>query len=282
MIQSVHAEKWHACGNDFILVSADLDDSDALSLLARRVCKTHTGIGADGIVAYDCLSTELRCRIFNLDGSEAQISGNGVRCLAGLLRRNFPGEGVFRIHSRAGLKTLTYLREDTAGALWFRADMGQPSFAVKDLPALLDVTEALPHPLQAAGRTVEGNLVSVGNPHCVVFVSDLGAEDWAVLGAALERHPVFPERSNVEFVRPAGPHEIDVRMWERGVGRTSSSGTGSCASAVASIRTGRVGSPVLVRTEAGALTVEWTPGSPMFLEGPAVAVWSGVVTHGTS
>ena len=274
----LHAEKWHACGNDFILLSADLEDSAGLSRLSQAICRAHTGIGADGIVAYDSLSAELRCRIFNLDGSEAQISGNGVRCLAGLLRRNFPGERLFKIHSRAGLKTLSYLREDDAGALWFRADMGQPSFAVSDLPARLDAGEALPCPLQAAGRTVQAHLVSVGNPHCVVFVPDLEAEDWSVLGAALERHSVFPERTNVEFVRPAGPDAIDVRMWERGVGRTSSSGTGSCASAVVSIRTGRARSPVKVRTEAGELNLEWTTGSSMFLEGPAVAVWTGEIS----
>ena len=270
----IHSEKWHACGNDFILLTHDLAGGEELSKLAVAICRPHEGVGADGIVAFDAISVETGCRIFNLDGSEAEISGNGIRCLAGFLKRNLPGEGIFRIRSKAGLRTLHFLNEE-CGALRFRADMGEPSFAPSSLPANIDQPEALPHKLQISGRTIDMNLVSVGNPHCVVFVTDLNSEDWSRLGALLEQHPLFPRRTNVEFVRPTDPHTVEVRMWERGVGRTSSSGTGSCAAAVVSVKTGRVQSPVTVRTEKGELSVAWRPGERIFLDGPAIPVWAG-------
>ena len=159
--------------------------------------------------------------------------------------------------------------------LWFRADMGLPSFDPAALPAALDDESGPPFSLDLNGETVQVHLVSVGNPHCVVFLPGLRPEEWTRFGPGLERHRAFPQRSNVEFVSVLDRHNIEVRMWERGVGRTCSSGTGSCASAAASIRAGLAQSPVRVHTEKGVLTVEWEPGGNVYIEGPAAQVWKG-------
>ncbi|HEV8130391.1 MAG TPA: diaminopimelate epimerase [Acidobacteriota bacterium] len=271
---NIHAEKWHAYGNDFILVSDDLSDQSRLSRLAQSICKRHEGVGADGLVGFDRLATDARCRIFNMDGSEAEISGNGVRCLAGFLKRELPQENVFLIHSGAGVRMLTFLREELGG-FWFRADMGDPRFDPAALPAAVQGETALRHPIRVDEVTVEVNLVSLGNPHCVVFVPEFRQEEWAQLGSQLESHPIFPRRTNVEFVRVVDRHNIELRIWERGVGKTFSSGTCSCASAAVSIRAKLADSPVHVHNEKGTLTVEWRHGEHIFIEGPAMPVWKG-------
>ncbi|MBI3939384.1 MAG: diaminopimelate epimerase [Acidobacteria bacterium] len=270
---NVPSEKWHACGNDFVLLQHDLSDQPEMSRLAQAICDRHEGVGSDGMVAYDSIAAAARCRIFNSDGSEAEISGNGVRCLAGLLKKSLPRENTFKIDSAAGLKTLTFLRE-MPPALWFRADMGQPDFRPSALPALVEGDDALPVRLGLERDEVFVYLVSMGNPHCVLFSPELPA-DWGRLGGELERHRAFPRRTNVEFVRVMDRHNIEVRIWERGVGKTFSSGTGSCASAVVAIQTAQAQSPVRIHTEKGELLVEWRPGQSVFIEGPAVPVWRG-------
>lgn len=270
----IKAEKWHAYGNDFILVLNDLSVAEQLSYLARVICERHQGVGADGIVAYDGVGAHVGCRIFNRDGSEAEISGNGIRCLAGLLRQKLPQEDVFTIRCGAGVKTLTFLRPEPP-ALWFRADMGEPNFNPASLPANVQGSVALAYPLPVGGDKVEVNLVSVGNPHCVVFLPEARFQEWSRLGPQLESHRIFPRRANVEFVRVLDRHNIEVQMWERGVGKTFSSGTGACAAAVVSLRTGVADNPLRVHTAKGQMGVDWQTGQGVFLEGPAVPVWRG-------
>ncbi|MBI4456811.1 MAG: diaminopimelate epimerase [Acidobacteria bacterium] len=270
----IQAEKWQAYGNDFVLLPHSLSDQERMSQLARSICDRREGVGADGMVAYDRIHTEVGCRIFNMDGSEAEISGNGIRCLAGLLKQNFTEESVFKIHCGAGTKTLTFLRAEPP-ALWFRANMGLPDFDPKALPAIAPGKVALPQPLAIDDRQIDVHLVSLGNPHCVVFLTELLSQEWTCLGSKLESHPIFPRRANVEFVRVADRHNIEVRMWERGVGHTFSSGTGSCASAVVSIQMGLTESPLRVHTEKGELRVQWRPGQDVLIDGPAVPVWRG-------
>jgi len=269
----VHAEKWHAFGNDFILVGHQLDDQAGLSRMAQALCNRHEGVGADGLVCFDRIEADTRCRIFNMDGSEAEISGNGVRCLAGFLKRKLPSEQTFRIRSMAGLKVLTFLREDPP-LLWFRGDMGKPDFRPAALPASIDGESALAYPIIVDSCKLEINLVSIGNPHCVLFVSEFESQDWMRLGQQLESHPLFPRRTNVEFVRVIDPHNIEIRIWERGVGKTFSSGTCSCASAAISIQKGQAKAPVQVHNEKGVLTVDWQ-GDDIFVEGPTAPVWKG-------
>ncbi|HEY3128114.1 MAG TPA: diaminopimelate epimerase [Acidobacteriota bacterium] len=270
----IQAEKWHAFGNDFILIDHPLEDQAGLSCLARALCNRHEGVGADGLVCFDRVEGDTRCRIFNMDGSEAEISGNGVRCLAGFLKRKLPSEQTFKIHSMAGLKVLTFLREDPP-LLWFRANMGKPDFRPAALPADIDGESAQRYPIIIDGCKLEINLVSLGNPHCVLFVSEFEWQDWMRLGQQLESHPLFPRRTNVEFVRVIDPHNIGIRIWERGVGKTFSSGTCSCASAAVSIQDGQARSPVQVHNEKGVLTVDWRPGDDIFVEGPTAPVWKG-------
>ncbi|HEY2931093.1 MAG TPA: diaminopimelate epimerase [Acidobacteriota bacterium] len=270
----ISAEKWQAYGNDYIVVAGDLEQPVHLSSLAVAICDRHQGAGADGIVAYDRVSASVHCRIFNPDGSEAEMSGNGLRCLAGFLKERLPAEKVFLLNTTVGVRTLTFLREEEP-SLWFRADMGQPDFNPAALPAEVEGETALRYPVHVGGGKIEVNLVSLGNPHCVVILPDLFPEEWPLLGPKLESHQIFPRRTNVEFVKVLNSHSIEVRIWERGVGKTFSSGTGSSASAAVAIRLDLAKSPVRVYTERGELTVEWEPGQSIFLEGPTIKVWSG-------
>ncbi len=270
----IHVEKWHAFGNDFILFNHELNDQARLSRLAQSLCNRHEGVGADGLVCFDRTNADTRCRIFNMDGSEAEISGNGVRCLAGYLKLRLPKEQTFRVHSAGGLKVLTFLREEPP-LLWFRADMGKPDFRPAALPATIDAEKAISHPITVDDCKLEVNLVSLGNPHCVLFLPSFDAHDWMSLGRRLEWHPIFPRRTNVEFVRVIDRHNIEIRIWERGVGKTFSSGTCSCASAAMSIQTDQAEAPVRVHNEKGILTVDWKPGENIFVEGPAAPVWQG-------
>jgi diaminopimelate epimerase len=250
--------KAHGAGNDFLLSWTDRVPSGDLASLARTICNRHTGIGADGWI----LVRDTTIRLFNADGSEAEISGNGTRCAAALLLDSGRAQGDLTIITGAGPKHLRLI--DRIGRRFlFEMDMGQPVFHQDQV--------RFPLPLRAAAQEV--TILDVGNPQCVVFV-DRFPPDWEALGAEIEAHPHFPKRTNVSFVRPVDQRTIEARFYERGAGVTLSSGTGSTGAAVAAILRKVAVSPVRVLASGGEpLDLRWD--NSVYLTGPAEIVGSG-------
>lgn len=249
--------KFSACGNDFLIVEG-ADATGDLAELTRRMCERHNGVGADGVEwLFSDPKADVRVRLYNNDGSEAEISGNGTRCVAAELCSRM-GKTEVAIRTGAGVKTCRLVRRQ--GALFeFEAAMGQPEVGGQIAIETMWV------------RAV-GTRVSMGNPHFVIFV-DRFSDQWQREGALIQTQPHFPQGTNVEFVVVRGPNEIDIRLFERGVGVTQSSGTGSCAAAAAAIAAKKVSSPVQVVAPGGTQTVRWD--EQMYLTGPATLICRG-------
>jgi diaminopimelate epimerase len=249
--------KASACGNDFLIIDAAHAPID-VAAISRRLCERHNGVGADGVEwLFPDTEADVFARLFNADGSEAEISGNGTRCVAAELCARTGKEQVI-VRTGAGLK-ICRLTGRRGATFEFEADMGQP---VVGEPVSIDTTSPL----------ARGAEVSMGNPHFVIFV-DTFPEGWQRDASVIGAQPRFPQGTNVEYVVVRGPNEIEIRLFERGVGETESSGTGSCASAVAAIASGRVSSPVAVIAPGGAQTVRWD--KHVYLTGPATLICRG-------
>lgn len=261
----VHVFKGHAYGNDFLLVpESDASGRDPAAL-ARAMCHRHTGIGADGLILYTVLPDRVRMRLHNADGSVSELSGNGVRCLAAYaLQRDLVREvpaaiGEVRIETAVGLKSLHLVQRK--GDRWtFRTAMGVPT-GIRRLE------------IEAAGQKVAVVALSVGNPQCIVL-GRLDERQLHTLGPALEHHGAFPDRTNVEFVEVQNTKRIRILIWERGVGPTSASGTGACASAVAAMTYGGVERDVEVESPGGVQRVEWREDG-LYLTGWAEILFEG-------
>jgi diaminopimelate epimerase len=254
--------KAHAYGNDFLYVrDADVEGA-ALDGLAREMCDRHAGIGADGLIVYSATAADARMRLFNADGSRAEVSGNGVRALAALiLQADARLEAVAAIHTEAGVKHLSRLGREGARQT-FRASMGIPR----------DVRKILP--IEVAGEPVQPILLNMGNPQCVLVGPLPDERRFLRLGAALERHEMFPDGTNVEFAEVEAPDRVRILIWERGVGPTSSSGTGSCAALVAAASFGGAAHEADVVAPGGAQRVEWLADA-VYLTG-----WAEVIAEG--
>ncbi len=266
--------KASACGNDFLIVegrapvlsaaegsSPVLDVAAAssdLSILTRRLCDRHNGVGADGVEwLFPDSQAAVHARLFNADGSEAEISGNGTRCVAAYLYSR-EGMSELAIRTGAGVKTCRLISHQ-GNTFEFEADMGEPI-----------VGEQLA--IETMWVRAVGTRVSMGNPHFVIFVDNF-PEGWQRQAALIGTQPHFPQGTNVEYVRVRSANEIEIRLFERGVGETESSGTGSCASAVAAIAGGRASSPLKVVAPGGAQTVRWD--QHVYLTGPATLICRG-------
>jgi diaminopimelate epimerase len=293
--------KLHGLGNDFIVTSWTMIDRDSrqnaktmpphgkawktrsLARLAKAICHRHTGVGADGFLLVSPARSpkhDARVQFFNADGSEAEMSGNGIRCAAACLREYDPRKRSLKIATLAGIKELECLKEER-GRWVFRVAMGHPILEPKKIPirARNVSSPVLGYPISTAQGKLRATITSMGNPHCSLFVPDFEQVDWKAIGRELEVHPHFPNRTNVEFVKVISRREIEVRFWERGVGQTASSGTGSCAAAVASILNGYTGRRVRVKTMAGRLEIDWPEGGSVRLTGPAQRIASGVYEY---
>lgn len=242
--QLIHTD---AHGNDFLLINVDAadlaPDTDRVAL-ARRLCQRSPGPGADGLIFFSLGAGSTRMQLRNADGSYSEVSGNGVRCLAAWIaeRQNLPDGAEITIETDAGPRVLTLLERD-GRRFRFRAAMGSPS---KIRRLLLDVN----------GEPVDVATLNVGNPQCIVL-DRCNVESLERLGGAIAVHPRFPEGTNVEFLRVHGPAQLSILIWERGVGPTASSGTGTCASAVAAACFAGAGRDVLVTAPGGTQRVEW-------------------------
>ncbi len=249
--------KASACGNDFLIVEGAQVSGD-LNALTRRLCDRHNGVGADGVEwLFPDVEADVRARLINADGSEAEISGNGTRCVAAEISSR-TGKSQIVIRTGAGIKTC-HLVGRQGSTLEFETEMGSPV-----------VGEQLA--IKTDGLSALGTRISTGNPHFVIFVEKF-QEGWQGQAARIQRQPQFPQGTNVEYVRVCGRNEIEIRLYERGVGETQSSGTGSCASAVAAIASQRVVSPVTVVAPGGSQTVRWE--NQVYLRGPATLVCRG-------
>jgi len=274
--------KLHGLGNDFLIVppGGGLDPAAAAGL-ARRICDRHTGVGADGLILLSLEKSEpaeVAFRVFNADGSEAEISGNGLRCATGYLAWCGAVKSPrVLFHTAAGERPGEVLSAQ-GPRFEVRIGLGAPHLAARDIPFDdgQDLGRVLDYPLFVIKKTLAVTCVSMGNPHCSLFFDALPSRgEWRGIGAEIETHPFFPRRTNVEFIRVLGRNEIEVRFWERGVGETLASGTGSAAAAVAAILKGLADRDVTVRTAIGSLRVEWPEGGEVLQTGPAEVVFSG-------
>jgi diaminopimelate epimerase len=249
--------KASACGNDFLMVEGAHASGD-LGALSRRLCDRHRGVGADGVEwLFPDPEADVSARLFNRDGSEAELSGNGTRCVAAeICSRQNKTQVVVR--TAAGLKTCR-LAGRHGSTFEFEVDMGQPEVGG-------------PLSIETIGVPAVGTRISMGNPHFVIFAENF-QDDWQKQAARIGAHPQFPQGTNVEYVVLRGANEIEIRLFERGVGETESSGTGSCASAVAAIASARVASPVTVIAPGGSQTVRWE--NQVYLRGPATLICRG-------
>jgi diaminopimelate epimerase len=253
----VRFAKAHGLGNDFILVPGEETPADP-SALVRRLCDRHEGIGGDGVLLYRLEGSRVHMRLINADGSDGEMSGNGARCLAAYVVHRGWMPPVHVVQATPGPRPVEVTALSTT-RYRVLTDLGPAILSSGDIPVSLPALEPVVNvPIDVAGGTVRITATSLGNPHCAVFMETPPDDTLlAALGAPLERHPLFPKRTNVEFVQAVSLHELRVRFWERGVGYTRASGTGAASAAVAAILNGKAQSPVRVVCDGGALDVEW-------------------------
>ncbi len=273
--------KYHGLGNDFILID-NRSSHDPLITPAQAavLCDRHFGIGADGVI-FALPGTEgcdYTMRIFNSDSSESEMCGNGIRCMAKFVA-DLEGKTqpfTYTIQTLAGVMKPELLADGN-----ITVDMGLPHLLAEEIPTTLgDVgTKVVEVPLGVAGRSWLATCVSMGNPHCVVFVDDVQSIDLRAIGPQFENHPVFPQRTNVEFIEVVAPNYLKMRVWERGVGATLACGTGACATVVAGVLTGKSNRACTVELPGGCLQITWSEESGhLQMIGPAQAVFTGSVT----
>lgn len=276
--------KFHGYGNDYIVCQAtEIKVAAVLPAFVRRVCDRHYGAGADGIATVarldDAGAADFALCIFNPDGSEAAMSGNGSRAAAAFLYH----EGLWtapelRLQTRAGIKLYQLIAQDERGHYRFAAEIGTPRFASIAIPLLTDepLARVVNYSLDlGGGETVAVTALEMCNPNCCVLVADFAAVDWRRWGRIIEAHPRFPARTNVEFIRVLDRENVEARVWERGVGETLSSGTGACAVAVAACLNELTDRRVSVHMPGGRLEVEWRADGEVVLTGAAEAVYRG-------
>lgn len=264
-------------GNDFVVVDAYRQElPEDLGSLAQKVCHRQFGIGADGLVlVLPSEKAAVKMRIFNADGSEPEMCGNGIRCLAkyvyesGLCPRT-----EFTVETLAGVLRPELMLEK-GRITGVKVDMGEPRLSPDRIPVLFAGDKVVGQPLEVQGEKYVVTAVSMGNPHCLIFVDDVSQTPVKSLGPLIEVHPLFPAKINVEFVEIVNKKEVKMRVWERGAGETLACGTGACATVVACALNGKTDREITVHLLGGDLILEWAPNNHVFMTGPAEAVFEG-------
>ncbi|KGF73320.1 diaminopimelate epimerase [Neosynechococcus sphagnicola sy1] len=273
--------KYHGLGNDFILIDNRHSPEPSLTpAQAIEWCDRHFGIGADGVIFAlpGQIDSDYTMRIFNSDGSEPEMCGNGIRCLAQFLSTLEGKQG--------NVQVLSYRIQTLAGVIipqihpqgQVTVDMGTPRLLAAEIPTTLVAADqkVTDQPLQVADQIWQVTCVSMGNPHCIVFVDDVAAIPLEILGPEFEHHPVFPQRTNMEFIQVVGLDLLKMRVWERGAGVTLACGTGACAAVVAAVLTGRCDRRATVELPGGSLEIEWSLADQhVYMTGPAQLVFTG-------
>ena len=280
--------KMHGLGNDFVVLrQRDLPKNIAIEKLAATLCDRHFGVGADGLIVVslpdDPKTADLKFIYLNSDGSWAEMCCNGIRCFALYAKNNgYLKSNTFKAETRAGLLTLTIHNDDTV-----TVNMGAPILEAQKIPfvsnnGLSENAVVKDYPIAVLGQQVPVTLVSMGNPHCLIFQNDLEKPlDPAQFGPAIETHPNFPKKTNVEFLEVVNDHTLKATVWERGCGFTLACGTGACASAVGAMLLGKITAPkVDVILPGGTLLIEWSQqeNAPVMMTGPATTVFTGNFT----
>lgn len=254
--------KMHGLGNDFVVIDARIHAVEMTRARAHAISDRHKGIGCDQLILLEPSDiADVRMRIFNADGNEVEACGNATRCVALLLEKP------------ARIETMAGILETFPGQQGASVTLNPPLFDWEFIPLAMPMdTMDMPVGWDGLERPMA---VNVGNPHVIFFVEDCDAIDLETLGPLIEHDPLFPERINVNVATVDGPHDLRLRVWERGVGLTKACGTGACATAVAAIRSGRASAPVNVTLPGGALTIDWAEGGAIRMEGPATHVFTG-------
>ncbi len=270
--------KVHGLGNDFILVDAianplTVDPAE----LAIKVCDRHLGIGADGLVLIlPSTVADVRMRIFNPDGSEPEMCGNVIRCFAKyVFERGIVSQPRINVETLAGIR-IPEVRVENGQVTAVRVDMGEPQLKPSQVPVNVTGEQAVAVPLEVNGARVEFTAVSMGNPHCVIFVPEASQAPLTTIGPVMENHQLFPQRTNVEFVQVANRRDVIMRVWERGAGVTMACGTGACAVGVAGVLNGYTDRLITVHLDGGDLEIEWSAeNNHVYMTGPAAIVFEG-------
>lgn len=272
--------KYQGLGNDFILLDNRQQGEPLVTAeQAVTLCDRHFGIGADGVIFAlpGTDGSDYTMRIYNSDGSEPEMCGNGIRCMARFLDQLEGGnpEGkTYAIHTLAGT-----IRPRLEAKNQVRVDMGEPILTASDIPTTLADADgkSVNQPLEVAGKSWTVTCVSMGNPHCITFVDDVAAIPLATIGSDFETHPAFPQKINTEFIEVVRPDYIKMRVWERGAGITLACGTGACASVVAGVLTGNCDRRCTVELPGGCLEIEWSEAdNHIYMTGPAEISFQGV------
>lgn len=268
--------KVHGAGNDFVLIDARQAPHLAYTAMAPLLCHRQTGVGADGLLlVMPSGSADIAMRIINLDGSEADMCGNGIRAFAKYVyTRGIVKTPVFSVETKAGIMYPEILPGEDGNV---KVNMGKPLFQSADIPVAGEGT-CLHRTLEAAGRTFTFSSVNTGVPHTVVPVDDLDDFELHKYGPAIEHHPFFPARTNVCFYRMLDKQNVQMRVWERGAGPTLACGTGCCATAVVLAKNGLAARSVYVHLALGVLHIEWAQDDTIFMTGPAALVFDGKLT----
>lgn len=274
--------KLHGLGNDYIYISGFHEDLDPYDLpaLSQTLSDRNFGVGGDGIIlVLPSHGADFRMRIFNSDGSEAEMCGNGMRAFAKFVyEHGLTDKTELAVETAAGLIRPALTVEDGRVTM-VRVDMGEPRLARRDIPMLGEPADepVVARPLTVAGTELTVTCVSMGNPHCVVFTEDVDDVPVGELGPAIEYHELFPRKTNVEFATVADRGHIEMRVWERGAGVTLACGTGACATTVAAVLNDLTDRAVRVSLLGGDLAIEWAEDNHVFLTGPAEETFSGRV-----
>ncbi|MBE9038097.1 diaminopimelate epimerase [aff. Roholtiella sp. LEGE 12411] len=278
---AIEFTKYHGLGNDFILIDNRWSSAPALTPeQAIKLCDRHFGIGADGVIFAlpGENGADYTMRIFNCDGSEPEMCGNGIRCLAGFLA-DLEGESRnqdrYRIHTLAGVITPQLMSDGQV-----KVDMGLPRLLALEIPTTLAPAEekVINQPLEVAEQIWNVTCVSMGNPHCITFVKDVAAISLEIIGPQFEHHPVFPQRINTEFIQVVRRDYLKMRVWERGAGSTLACGTGACAALVAGVLTDKCDRTATVELPGGPLQIEWSQiDQRIYMTGSAERVFTGKI-----
>ncbi|MEG3896742.1 MULTISPECIES: diaminopimelate epimerase [unclassified Microcoleus] len=273
--------KYHGLGNDFILIDNRHSSEPAITPeQAVELCDRHFGIGADGVIFAlpGQNGTDYTMRIFNSDGSEPEMCGNGIRCLAKFIADLEASEAKtqYRIHTLAGVIS-PELRSDGQ----VKVDMGVPRLLAAEIPTTLAAPDAkvIDVPIEVAGKSWSVTCVSMGNPHCITFVEDVSAVALETVGPQFEHNQAFPQRTNTEFIQVVRSDYVKMRVWERGAGVTLACGTGACAAVVAGVLVGKCDRATAVELPGGVLEIEWAEVSGrIYMTGPAQRVFTGCIS----
>lgn len=269
--------KMHGCGNDYVYVNIFEEKIADPSKLSIAVSDRHFGIGSDGLITIGpSEKADFRMRMYNVDGTEAEMCGNAIRCVAKYVYdRGMTDKSEISVETGAGIKYLQLTVEDGKVTM-VRVDMGEPILKPDLIPVAADGEQVVNEPITVAGKEWRMTCVSMGNPHAVVFVDDVEHLEIEKYGPEFENHPRFPRRTNTEFVKIISRSEASMRVWERGSAETWACGTGTCATVMACILNGLTENHVLVHLRGGDLTIDYDPGSNhVFMTGPATEVFTG-------